>query len=276
MNGARSIFMRKGYWLTALVAAVLLAASPGTAQAQIVPDTEYDTDGFKVDGLGKTINEGGATVIQVSLRAMVEAQANATTVAVTVAITDPAAETPEDDTTDNADDGDVTLTGDTGSGVMVNLIFPGGGAEADAESVTYTRTANVYLGTGQDGDAEDEDFAVSFSLTNAAGVSQENIEVTIKDDETQTYVLTVTTDKPTEGMPGPDPLSWTPNPCGRRSPRCQDQGSRIRRSFASSWSRWFVRDVRRRIWPESLNRQPTRSATGWPRPIAMRAGGPTA
>ena len=75
---------------------------------------------------------------------------------------------------------------------------------------------------------------------------------------------------------GPDPLSWTPNPCGRRSPRCQDQGSRIRRSFASSWSRWFVRDVRRRIWPESLNRQPTRSATGWPRPIAMRAGGPTA
>ena len=34
MNGARSIFMRKGYWLTALAAIVLLAASPGTAQAQ--------------------------------------------------------------------------------------------------------------------------------------------------------------------------------------------------------------------------------------------------
>ena len=28
MNGARSIFMRKGYWLTALAAIVLLAASP--------------------------------------------------------------------------------------------------------------------------------------------------------------------------------------------------------------------------------------------------------
>ena len=28
--------MRKGYWLTALAALVLLAASPGTAQAQIV------------------------------------------------------------------------------------------------------------------------------------------------------------------------------------------------------------------------------------------------
>ena len=32
MNGARSTFMRKGYWLTALAAIVLLAASPGTAR----------------------------------------------------------------------------------------------------------------------------------------------------------------------------------------------------------------------------------------------------
>ena len=36
MNGARSIFMHKGYWLTALAAAVLLAASPGTASAQSI------------------------------------------------------------------------------------------------------------------------------------------------------------------------------------------------------------------------------------------------
>ena len=35
MNGARSTFMRKGYWLTALAAIVLLAASPGTASAQV-------------------------------------------------------------------------------------------------------------------------------------------------------------------------------------------------------------------------------------------------
>ena len=34
MNGARSTFMRKGYWLTALATAVLLAASSGTALAQ--------------------------------------------------------------------------------------------------------------------------------------------------------------------------------------------------------------------------------------------------
>ena len=36
MNGARSTFMRTGYWLTALAAAVLLAASPGTVSAQTI------------------------------------------------------------------------------------------------------------------------------------------------------------------------------------------------------------------------------------------------
>ena len=48
--------------------------------------------------------------------------------------------------------------------------------------------------------------------------------------------------------------------------------SPIRRSFASSWSRWCGPGARRRIWPESLNRRPSRSATGWPRPIAMGVG----
>ena len=37
MNGVRSIFRRKGYLLTALAAAVLLAASSGTAWAQVDP-----------------------------------------------------------------------------------------------------------------------------------------------------------------------------------------------------------------------------------------------
>ena len=36
MNGARTTFMRRGYLLTALAAAVLLAASVGTAEAQRV------------------------------------------------------------------------------------------------------------------------------------------------------------------------------------------------------------------------------------------------
>ena len=189
---------RKGYWLTALAAAVLLAVSPGTASAQVTPDTEFDTDGFKVDGLGKTIKEGDATVITVTLRGEVQAENTATEVTVTVTIEDPAAETPNDDTTDNADDGDVTLTGDDGTGVEVTLAFPAGGV-AGTDAVTYTRSANVYLGTGQDGDAEDEDFAVGFAVDGTTGVTQPNMQVIIDDDETQTYVLTLETDEPTEG-----------------------------------------------------------------------------
>ena len=53
MNGSKSTFKRKGYWLTAFAAAVLLAASPGTAQAQVEitgPDevTEGETATYTV------------------------------------------------------------------------------------------------------------------------------------------------------------------------------------------------------------------------------------
>ena len=204
MNGARSIFMRKGYWLTALAALVLLAASSGTAQAQIQPDIEYDKDGFKVEGLGKTIDEGDATVIVVSLKAVVPAGGPETDVTVTVSIVDDEEHEDENpaDTTDNVDDGDVTLTGGgTTNSVEVMLNFPAN--DDDAEDVTYTRSANVYLGTGQDGDAEDEDFAVMFVVEGLGtqGISQANMEVTIEDDEEQDYTLTKKTTKPMEGTP---------------------------------------------------------------------------
>ena len=51
MNGVRSISMRKGYLLTALAAAVLLAASSGTAYAQSI--------GFS--GSRATIMEGASS-----------------------------------------------------------------------------------------------------------------------------------------------------------------------------------------------------------------------
>ena len=71
MNGARSIFMWKGYWLTALAAIVLLAASPGTAQAQLTADDEYGESGVKVD-VPKTVAEGHSATITVSARAAVD------------------------------------------------------------------------------------------------------------------------------------------------------------------------------------------------------------
>ena len=45
MNGSRSTYMRKGYLLTALAAAVLLAASSGTAYAQRVTIGFVNTSG---------------------------------------------------------------------------------------------------------------------------------------------------------------------------------------------------------------------------------------
>ena len=52
MNGARTTFMRRGYLLTALAAAVLLAASPGTASAQTVGFVG-DTTIMAMEGAGE-------------------------------------------------------------------------------------------------------------------------------------------------------------------------------------------------------------------------------
>ena len=59
MNGARSTFMRKGFLLTALAAAVLLAASSGTAYAQSIGfrrDEFHSMDGGRIPRHDKTPN----------------------------------------------------------------------------------------------------------------------------------------------------------------------------------------------------------------------------
>ena len=65
MNGARTTFMRRGYLLTALAAVVLLAASPGTAQAQVLSDVEITLE------VPRTVGEGGDLTVNVSGSAMV-------------------------------------------------------------------------------------------------------------------------------------------------------------------------------------------------------------
>ena len=65
MNGARSIFMRKGYWLTALAAIVLLAASAGTAYAQVTvtrPATVVEGDTATITVTGKASIPGDSAV----------------------------------------------------------------------------------------------------------------------------------------------------------------------------------------------------------------------
>ena len=66
MNGSKSTFKRKGYWLTAFAAAVLLAASPGTAQAQV---TTIDIESVEVDEAtdAGVVAEGVTTRVTVTL-----------------------------------------------------------------------------------------------------------------------------------------------------------------------------------------------------------------
>ena len=77
MNGARSTYMRKGYLLTALAAAVLLAASSGTALAQVTitaPDT---------------VNEGDSATVTVMVEGFIAAATDASnpTAAATASVT---------------------------------------------------------------------------------------------------------------------------------------------------------------------------------------------
>ena len=182
---------------------VVFALGAGSAAAQLTPDASFDEDGVKIEGLGKTIGEGTGVAVKVTLRATVPGDAaedaSSTPVAVTVAVVAPDGESPTNDASDNADDGDIILNPDNGV-VMVN--FP---PNTGADPKKDTQSAIVFLQTNNDLDAEREDFAVTITVSgggfNLAPTGTEaddvkaglRIESTITDDEDQTYVLTVST-----------------------------------------------------------------------------------
>ena len=223
MNGVRAIFMRKGYLLTALAAAALLAASPGTASAQ-------NTTGVTITGPSlSTVNEGGTATYTVAISGYIpkavdgnndgeisaDEDVDAGNVTVTLAVSN-------DTTTASTagDDGDVN----TNTGVSVSFPVQGNTSTTLTPYVTASKTISVT--TNHDPDAEDENFTLAFSiagaekLRTAAGhtVSGEtagtNISLApagpynptalkIKDDEEQTYVLALSpaNQLPMEGTP---------------------------------------------------------------------------
>ena len=186
MNGSRSTFKRKGYWLTAFAAAVLLAASPGTATAQITV-TAQDV----VEGERATITVTGKASIPANTEA-------ATPVTLTVTATSDMSNAAETDVSQNL-------------GTIARLMFPAN--ETDA-AVTATRTATIIVQTHHDADAEDETITLEYVLAGHDDLDNEDgTDLTlatgnpssfdIEDDETQTYVLDVETDADDieEGMP---------------------------------------------------------------------------
>ena len=187
MNGARSTFMRKGYWLTALAAIVLLAAAAAPTSAQVT-----------VTRPAKVV-EGEAATITVTGKASIPDGTAAQTVTLQV--------TAASDTT-NGTENDVSQNlGDTAT-----LSFS---ANDTGEAVTSTQSATLIVQTNHDPDAEDETITLSYVLGNvgqllnaAAGggaLAQPDAgnptTFTIDDDEPQTYVFAVTTKDPEEGTP---------------------------------------------------------------------------
>ena len=198
MNGARSTFMRKGYWLTALAAIVLLAASPGTAQAQLTATDDFGEGGVKVE-VPESVTEGNSATITISASADVAVDASQRTVTVEVVLA--AAGTDPD--TREAQDASFN-PGGTMTTVVLN--FPANDqneAENAEPKIGVVVSKTISLQTTHDPDAEDENVVlnINFAGGSALNPSIEAKSIEIADDETQTYVFKVTTDKPKEGSP---------------------------------------------------------------------------
>ena len=196
MNGARSIFMRKGYWLTALAAIVLLAASPGTAQAQLTATGDFGEGGVKVE-VPESVTEGNSATITISASADVAVGTSDADRTVTVQVTLDTG----GDATNEAQDASFNPGGIMSS---VMLVFAANPQNADMNAepkIGVVVSKTISLQTTHDPDAEDENVFLTVSATGGLSPSIESKEIEIDDDETQTYVFKVTTDKPKEGSP---------------------------------------------------------------------------
>ena len=184
MNGARSTFMRKGYWLTSFAAAVLLAASPGMAAAQEVEIESVEIAAADSDNkVGEHVSTNVVITLDQALPDAKDGGGGDTSVIVTVTIVDA------DGAPDQAEATDLRLNnGDAGTGtfdagdrvVMIPLETLG-----DLDAVDEAFTVRASLGTVSNGTRPDDDDADDVS-SNTEDVDE---DFTIDDDETQNYVF---------------------------------------------------------------------------------------
>ena len=202
MNGVRSIYRRKGYLLTALAAAVLLAASSGTAYAQQLEMVEVTLEA------PRSMAEGGDTTITVRGKAMVlptpdagdSAAARTVTVNVVLSgVTDAPAGTTMGEFGASGQVNDAGIV----SNPLVTLTF----AENTGSAMrSRTATGSVTVRANDDADAESERVLATGTVASPVESPAPALaSFTITDDETQTYVLTldpvthVSTNPPKEG-----------------------------------------------------------------------------
>ena len=195
MNGSKSTFKRKGYWLTAFAAIVLLAASPGTASAQVT-----------VTGPDE-VAEGGTVTYAVAVKGYTQRDSPGGTLTVTLLAT----------VDDDAATGGEAMDLSTNRLRFLTVRVPAGPTGTDAAAVSFSSTGVIRLQTLHDLDAEDEKFTLQFNVADVPGnftEDEEGIEavaaaigddaapnaLTIEDDETQSYDLTLDDDaEPKEG-----------------------------------------------------------------------------
>ncbi|MCY4600009.1 MAG: hypothetical protein OXF27_08825, partial [Acidobacteria bacterium] len=181
--------MRKGYLLTALAAAALLAASPGTLWAQVTPTATYGEGGVKFD-VPKKVVEGQTATISVSIRGTVDANtATETDIEVTVAAAGADVNIPGVGRATAGETADTTLFPTTG---VISFEFPANpGANA---SRAYTFTKTIELDTNPDRDAENEGITLT-ATPSATGFNTApaavDANLIIDDAQTQAYEFTL-------------------------------------------------------------------------------------
>ena len=205
MNGSKSTFKRKGYWLTALAAAVLLAASPGTAQAQV-----------EITGPDE-VTEGNTVTYNVAIKGYIQADAGVMTATVTLS-------QPQPDTNPTTTMGEPADINTVQLGLVATFMIPAGGGESGDDRVAYSSSGVIRVQTLHDTDAEDEKFTLMFDVT-AGGLLEDDEDpgaialdgdqptgLTIEDDEDQEYNLTADDDGDAKEGVGTITVTVTANP----------------------------------------------------------------
>ena len=226
MNGVRSIFRRKGYLLTALAAAVLLAASSGTAYAQAADVFQVTLDKVTITTSSARVAEGSTLTITVRGEARVPAKVDAEGGNADDTPEEVAAGTGDDRSTNASErtayvslmlkevDGTfgVSTRGDLDdqgqvrdanivTNHRVRLLF-GENTGTSERDRTATATATVQI--NDDPDAENEALsaglaaddngsvnvdAITLGGENVSGLTVTDAGFTITDTDSQTYVL---------------------------------------------------------------------------------------
>ena len=203
MNGVRSMPMRKGYLMTTLFAAVLLAVSSGTAWAQQLDEISIVLEPPRTMGEGSDATiavRGTATVLPTPATGDV-ASDRVVSVDLTLATSDavPGSTPGEFDEAGQVDDAGIV------SNRRVQLVFA---ENARSTARRRTATGTITVRSNEDADAEHERVMVSGAASgggNASTPAPTPVSFSILDDETQTYVLTLndrihsSTNPPREG-----------------------------------------------------------------------------